>query len=168
MFDVNTKLDPDFSAGGGAGPAAAVSEIQGVARSRLLTVSPSAHLMEVAALLSNAQISVVVVCNAEGQVLGTITETMLVRQLGLGQADFFETRAAAVMTPNVAVCAPTDSLVKVLSTMHLQGWIHVVMADASNKAVGVVNVRDGLRALLNAGTHEQALLRNYVMGVGYQ
>jgi hypothetical protein len=31
-----------------------------------------------------------------------------------------------------------------------------------------VNARDGLRALLAAGNHEEALLRDYVMGIGYQ
>ncbi|MEY4909058.1 MAG: hypothetical protein RL260_2776 [Pseudomonadota bacterium] len=48
-------------------------------------------LVEVAALLSSAQISVVVVCDAAGAPLGVITETVLVRRLGLGlgQADFF-------------------------------------------------------------------------------
>jgi hypothetical protein len=31
-----------------------------------------------------------------------------------------------------------------------------------------LNARDGLRALLAAGNHEETLLRNYVMGIGYQ
>jgi hypothetical protein len=34
--------------------------------------------------------------------------------------------------------------------------------------LGVVNARDGLRALLAAGNHEEALLRNYVMSIAYQ
>jgi len=75
-----------------------VSGIEAVARSRLLSVAADAPLVEVAALLSSAQISVVVVC----------------------------------------------------------------------KLLGVVNARDGLRALLAAGNHEETLLRNYVMGIGYQ
>ena len=48
------------------------------------------------------------------------------------------------------------------------GLIHVPVVDADNKPTGVVNARDGLRALLAAGNQEEALLRNYVMGVGYQ
>ena len=38
----------------------------------------------------------------------------------------------------------------------------------AGQLLGVVNARDGLRALLAAGNHEEALLRNYVMGIGYQ
>lgn len=50
-----------------------VEGIAAIARSRLLTVSTSAMLVEVAAMLSSAQISVVVVCDAAGAPLGTIT-----------------------------------------------------------------------------------------------
>lgn len=49
-----------------------------------------------AALLPGAQISVLVVCDAAGLPMGTITETLIVRRLCLGQADFFTTHAADV------------------------------------------------------------------------
>ena len=145
-----------------------VSDMEAVARSRRLTVAADALLVEAAALLSSAQISVVVVCDAAGSPLGTITETVLVRRLGLGQADFFSTRAAAVMDQEFTVCAPDDRLSDVLAMMHSRGLIQVLLVDADNQLLGVVNARDGLRALLAAGNYEEALLRNYVMGIGYQ
>ncbi len=145
-----------------------VAGVQGLARSRLLTVAVDALLVDVAALLSSAQISVVVVCNAAGAAVGVVTETILVRRLGLGQADFFVTRAGDVMTPEFTACAPEDLLSEVLAMMHARGLIHVVVLGAEMQPLGVLNARDGLRALLAAGNHEEALLRNYVMGIGYQ
>jgi len=145
-----------------------VSSIEAVARSRLLTVSPDSQLVEVAALLSGAQISTVVVCDAGGTPLGTITETNLIKHLGLGQADFFTTRAGEVMARGFTACAPEDLLSDVLSMMHVRGLIHVLLVRSDGKLLGVVNSRDGLRALLAAGNHEEALLRDYVMGIGYQ
>ncbi len=71
-----------------------VSGIEAIARSRLLTVAAYVLLVKVAALLSSAQISVVIVCDAAGAALGIVTETTLVRSLGLGQADFFTTAPA--------------------------------------------------------------------------
>lgn len=147
---------------------AQVCSIEAVTRSRLLTVGADALLVQVAALLSGAQISVVVVCDAAGTPLGIITETVLVRRLGLGQADFFTTCAADVMTRDFAACGPEEVLSDVLATMHARGIIHVLVVDGSGKAIGVINARDGLRALLAAGNHEETLLRNYVMGLGYQ
>ena len=145
-----------------------VSDMEAVARSRLLKVSPNSSLIEVAALLSSAQISVVVVADAAGAALGTITETDLVRQLGLGQADFFATRAGDVMSRVFVACAPGDLLSDVLATMHERGLIHVLLVGSNHQLLGIVNARDGLRALLAAGNHQESLLRNYVMGIGYQ
>ena len=145
---------------------ALVRGIEAVTRSRLLTVGVDALLVEVAALLSAAQISVVVVCDAAGAPMGIITETLLVRRLGFGQADFFSTRAAEVMTREFTACGPDDLLSDVLAMMHTRGLIHVLVVDAGLPQ-GVLHARDGLRALLAAGTYEETLLRNDVMGVGY-
>jgi CBS domain-containing protein len=145
-----------------------VSAVEAVARSRLRIVGADALLVEVAALLSSPQISVVLVCGEAGEALGIITETVLVRRLGLGQAGFFTSRAAEVMTPDFTVCAPEDALSDVLAQMHSRGLIHVLLVGVGSTPLGVVTARDGLRALLAAGNHEEALLRNYVMGIGYQ
>lgn len=145
-----------------------VSGVEAIARSRLLTVAADALLVDVAALLSSAQISVVVVCDAAGAAVGVITETILVRRLGLKQADFFTTRAGDVMTPEFTACAPEDLLSDMLAMMHTRGLIHVLLLGDDKRPLGVLNARDGLRALLAAGNHEEALLRNYVMGIGYQ
>lgn len=142
--------------------------MEAVARSRLLRVGTDAPLAEVAALLSASQISLVVVCDASDRVVGVITETVLVRQLGFGRADVFTTRAGEVMNRDFTACQAPDSLPEVLTMMHTRGLIHVLIVEAGNRPVGVLNARDGLRALLAAGSYEEALLRNYVMGVGYQ
>lgn len=145
-----------------------VSSIEEVTRSRLVTVGADALLTEVAALLSSTQISLVVVCDGLGVAAGVITETILVRHLGYGKADVFTTRAGDVMVREFTVCQPTDFLPDVLAKMHERGLIHVPVVDDNNRPIGVVNARDGLRALLAQGNFEEALLRNYVMGIGYQ
>lgn len=145
-----------------------VGSMEAVARSRLHTVSVTSVLAEVAELLSSAQISVVVVCNGAGAPLGTLTETVLIQRLGWGLSDFFTTLAGDVMTREFVVCAPEDLLSDVMTMMHQRGLIHVLLVNAQGTLLGVVNARDGLRVLLAAGNHQEALLRNYVMGVGYQ
>jgi CBS domain-containing protein len=149
-------------------PAALISSVMDVARSRLLKVGVDTLLAEVATLLSSSQISLVVVCDASGSVVGVITETVLVRQLGFGRADVFSTRAGEVMNRDFTACEASDSLSDVLAKMHARGLIHVLIVEGGHTPVGVLNARDGLRALLAAGNHEEELLRNYVMGVGYQ
>ena len=118
-------------------------------------------------LMQSRSVSSVLVTDG-GSLLGIITETLLVRRLGLGQADFFSTHAGDVMTQEFTSCAPDELLSEVLAMMHARGLIHVLLMSADNKPMGVLNARDGLRALLAAGNHEETLLRNYVMGIGYQ
>jgi CBS domain-containing protein len=72
------------------------------------------------------------------------------------------------MTQDFTACTAEEVLSDVLAMMHNRWLIHVLLVDADNKPVGIVNARDGLRALLAAGNHEEELLRNYVMGIGYQ
>jgi hypothetical protein len=45
---------------------------------------------------------------------------------------------------------------------------NALLVNAVNKPIRVLNPRDGQRALLAAGNHAEALLRKYVMGIGYQ
>ena len=145
-----------------------VRGIEAIARSRLHSVAADAPLVDVAALLSSAQFSVVVVRDAAGAALGTITATVLVRRIGLGKADFFAASAGEVMTRGFATCGPEDLLSEVLATMHERGIVDVLLVDQCNELLGVVPARDGLRALLAAGNHEEKLLRNDVMGLEYQ
>lgn len=125
---------------------ARVNSMAAMTHSRLLTVGIDSLLVEVAALLSNAKISLVVVCDAAGLPVGTIAETVLIRHLGLGQADFFSTNAGDVATREIVSCSPDDALVDVLSMMHTRGFIHVLVVDPSNEPIGVLNARNGLRA----------------------
>jgi CBS domain-containing protein len=108
------------------------------------------------------------VCDADGVAQGAITETMLVRHLGLGEADFYSSCAGDVMTQEFTTCELHELLSDVLAMMHVRGLIHVLLIGPDKQPLGVLNSRDGLRALLAAGNHEEALLRNYVMGIGYQ
>ncbi len=72
------------------------------------------------------------------------------------------------MTRDVAYCRQADYLPDVLSMMHTRGLVHIPVIDECCRPVGVVNARDGLRALMAEEKYEASLLRDYVMGVGYR
>lgn len=145
-----------------------VSSIQIVSGARLLTVGFDVNLADVAALMSGAQLSLVLVCDVAGSVAGVISDTMLIHRLGLGSPCILGERAANIMAREFKACCQTDSLVEVLAAMHSRGLIHVPILDTDNRPRGVVYARDGLRALLAAGNAEEAQLIDYVMGIGYR
>jgi CBS domain-containing protein len=109
-----------------------------------------------------------VVCGDDGAAVGVITDTLVVRQFGQRQAGAVTARADAVMAQDFVACHPAEPLADVLALMHRRGLLHMPVIDDNHRPIGVINARDGLRALLAAGNHEEALLRDYVMGIGYQ
>ena len=145
-----------------------VSSISLLSHSRLQTISPQASLVDAAILLSRTQISLVVVCVAEGSMVGVITKTDIVCRIGQCREDAWTTPVADMMSREVTSCRPSDSLPELLSTMHRCGLVHVPVVDENRKPLGVVNARDALRALLAEEEYEESLLRDYVMGVGYR
>ena len=145
-----------------------VSSIEGATRSRLAVVGDDTLLLEVARLLSDTQISLVVVCDAAGVMVGVITKTNIVRQIAHCQGAACTSTAAEIMTRDVTFCTATDCLPDVLSMMQARGFVHVPVVDAQHKPSGVLNARDALRELWAEGQYEEALLRDYVMGVGYR
>ena len=144
-----------------------VASLGATARSRLATVPRQALLLEAAQCLSETHIGLVVVCAADGGMCGVIGKSDIVRQIGHCAGSACHTLASDLMTKDVLSCQPTDLLSDVLALMHKHGLVHVPVLDSGRCPVGVVNARDALRALVAQGQNEQALLFDYVMGVGY-
>ena len=145
-----------------------VKRIEALTRSRLATVSADALLVDAARLLSDTHISLVIVCDPAGLMVGVITKTNIVQQVGRSCEIIGAARAAEVMTRVVTSCRPTDSLLDVMTMMEKRGFAHIPVVGASLKPIGVVNAGDALRALIADEKYEAKLLRDYVMGVGYQ
>ena len=145
-----------------------VSSIAAAASSRLLTVRSDAPLRDVAQLLSSTQISLVVVCDQEETMIGVVTKSDIVRQIGHCTGRTCTNTADSIMTRDVISCRTSDFLPDVLSMMQARGLVHIPVIDSEGKPSGVVNARDALRELMLEGQYEEALLRDYVMGVGYR
>ena len=143
-----------------------VERILPVALRLLVTIQSDAALVDVAKLLSNTHISLVVVCGADGAMVGVITKTDVVRQVS-GQEALNTITAASVMVRDVTYCRPGDTLHDALSIMKERGFVHIPIIDQESKAVGVLNARDALQALLTEAEHDESFLRDYIMGAGY-
>jgi CBS domain-containing protein len=144
-----------------------VEKIIPVARERLVTVRDDALLTEAARFLDGRHINLVVVCDRGDAMVGVITRTDVIRQMGLCQGCGCTAAAATVMTKDVIYCRPGDSLEDVWSIMKERKLLHVPVVDDDLRPLGVINARDALLVLLEGSEHEETLLRDYVMGIGY-
>lgn len=145
---------------------ALIESLLPLAREKLFTIPDSAPLMNAAKLLRPGT-DIVVVCNLAGQVAGVITKSDVVAQIGHCHGASCLMMASAVMTHEVVVCCPTDWLSDAWSAMKRHRLKNMPIVDYDRRPLGVLNARDALQALLIEAEDEEALLKDYVMSVGY-
>jgi CBS domain-containing protein len=142
-----------------------VERILSIALQRLITIRDDALLADAAKLLSSTHKALLVVCNPDGVMVGVISKTDVVRQIGQGVSCTMS--VAAVMTRDVTYCRPNDVLKDVLSIMKERGFVHVPIVNQESKPVGVINARDALQVLLEEVEYDGSFIRDYIMGTGY-
>jgi CBS domain-containing protein len=145
-----------------------VERILPVACERLVTIRDNALLMEAATLLGDRHTNLIVVCNDGGAMVGVVTKTDIVRRISHCHGSGCTTAVATVMTQDVTHCRPDDLLQDIWSIMKERSLLHIPIVGQDFKPLGVINARDVLFALLGEVEHEESLLRDYVMGIGYR
>lgn len=144
-----------------------VSTLLSKARARLATILDNAPLVE-AAKRFRVGADMIVVCDSAGVLVGVITKMDVVRQISHCQGASCTAPISLVMTREVVQCHPEDRLHEVWTTMKQHQLKNVPVVDATSKPMGVLNARDALAVLLVEVENEEALLRDYIMGVGYR
>jgi CBS domain-containing protein len=145
-----------------------VADIEDITRRRLVTAAVDALLTDLAKLLSDSPVSLVVVCTREHKMAGIVTKTDIVRNIAQRPGAVGWLRAADAMTQAVIHCRPTDRLEEALQVMREHSLVHLPIVDGEARPVGVMEARDALRALMGHASEELALMRDYIMGVGYR
>ena len=133
---------------------------------RLAVISMDATLKAAAAALSKPHVGLVIVCDGNGAVAGVISKSDLIRHLAFeGAADAsVDTR----MSRDVICCRPEDDLLdtwKIMSARRLQ---NIPVLNDGSEPLGILDVRDALKALFEQEEYEEHLMSNYIAGVGYQ
>ena len=137
------------------------------ARERLVTIADDVPLIEAAKLLQTGT-DLVIVCSSAGVLTGVITKTDVVAQISQCQGTSCITPAALVMSRDVVLCESKDFLHDVWARMKTRGLKNVPVVDDAFRPIGLLQARDILQVLLSESESEDAMLRDYVMGVGYR
>ena len=138
------------------------------ARERLATISGAAPVKDAAALMAKPHTDLVVVCGEDGGMVGVVTKTDIVGQITRCIGGGCTARVDAIMTQDAVFCRPDEPLQGIWSVMKARGLQRIPVLDGNRKPVGIVYARDALQCLLGEVENDEALLRDYVMDVGYQ
>jgi CBS domain-containing protein len=144
-----------------------VQHILDAARRRLVVLSQEASASDAAGILTNPTTPLVVVCDSVGIALGVISRTDIIKAIA-ARIDVFNTSAGALMTQSIFSCHIDQTLQRVWEIMNARSLKSAPILDAHGRPQGVVHARDLVHALLDEITAEEELLRDYVLGIGYQ
>jgi CBS domain-containing protein len=145
-----------------------VQHILDGAQKRLAVLNREAPVFDVAEILANPETPLVVVCDDEGIAVGVITRADIVRVLARAKTEVCRMSASEIMTPTILSCHVDHPLQRVWAILNNRSLRCAPILDDNGRPRGVVHARDVARALLQEVTQEEELLRDYVLGVGYQ
>ena len=145
-----------------------VKHILEAARKRLAVLNREASLFDAARILADRDTPLVVVCESDGTAVGVISTSHVVNALATAGADALGFNAGAIMTKPLLSCHVEETLQQIWAVMNSRTLPCCPLLDNDGRAQGVVHARDVAIALLDEVNYEELLLRNYVMGVGYQ
>jgi len=145
-----------------------VKHILEAARKRLAVLSREASLFDAARILANRDTPLVVVCDSDGTAVGVISSSHVVKVLATAGVDALGFNAGEIMTKPLLSCHVDETLQQVWAVMNSRTLPCAPILDDVGRAQGVLHARDVAIALLDEVNYEELLLRDYVMGVGYQ
>ena len=132
---------------------------------RLVTNRPEDTLEAAAQLLTQNNIGALPVRNAQGELVGMISERDIVRRVAEMGAKALLLRVGDAMTRDVSTCTPADSVKSVMDTMRRRHIRHVPVVD-NGTLVGIISQRDVLHSLLEQTQLEINVLRDVLIAKG--
>jgi CBS domain-containing protein len=145
-----------------------IQQVLDDARRRLAILAPEALISDAAVMLVDTTTPIAVICDKEGVAVGVVSRTDLIKVLARKSADAAVMNVGSVMTNPFFSCHVNQTLQGVWEGMNERSLRCAPVLDDSRRPQGVVHARDLARALLEEVTSEELMLRDYVLGIGYQ
>ncbi|HZA03027.1 MAG TPA: CBS domain-containing protein [Propionibacteriaceae bacterium] len=129
----------------------------------VITVRPSATVLEVVGLLEEYNLGAVVVSVDGREVSGIVTERDIVRRL-LDGTDFLSGPVSEIMTTDVQTCTAQDSVQSLMTIMTEQRIRHLPVVDDHGRMTGIVSIGDAVKSHITQIEFERDQLQGYVSG----
>jgi CBS domain-containing protein len=144
-----------------------VEEMLENGRTTLVTIGCGQPLIEAAEQLG-AGTDILAVVGPARTLLGIVTKTDLVRQMAVCDGTGCRRAVSTVATTAVTSCIASDPLQDVADRMKRHHLKNIPVIDSEGRPIGMLTARLVLRVLLGDAEYEEALLVNYVKGIGYR
>jgi CBS domain-containing protein len=143
-----------------------IEQLTSTTSARLMTVRVDATLQTAALSFSKPGVGLVVVCHGNGEATGVLSKSDLVRHLADPYPE--QRTVAALMSRHIISCHPDDDVHSVWQIMTAQALQNMPVLGDGRRPLGILDIRDAMRALFEQEEFQERLLANYIAGIGYQ
>ncbi len=126
----------------------------------VISVTPQARVTEIAATIASRRIGAVVVLD-ETQLAGIVSERDVVKAIAAHGGAALELTARDIMTSKVVTATPQTSVQEAMTLMD-DGYFRHLPVIADGDLVGIISVRDVVRARIRHQEAEVDSLTDYV------
>ncbi len=140
-----------------------VSDILKTKGADVVATRPEETIAATARLLATHRIGAVLVKDAEGGIIGIISERDIVVMVASDGAAALDCKVEDCMTRDVISCVPGDTISAVMAQMTAQRIRHLPVLDDGALA-GMISIGDVVKCRLEETQHEVDALRDYVLG----
>jgi CBS domain-containing protein len=127
------------------------------------TVSTQPHrtLAETASLLSEKGIGAVIVCGADGQILGILSERDIIKAVASRGAEALNDAVSRHMTSKVVTCTPNSRIHDIMERMTAGKFRHMPVAEGG-RLTGIISIGDVVKHRLAEMEQERQALESYI------
>jgi len=129
--------------------------------SEVITIAPSATVQEIAALISSRRIGAVVVMSDDKRLAGIVSERDVVKAIATKGEAALRLTAADIMTAEVVTATPRTTVDQAMEMMDAGYFRHLPVLD-EGRMIGIISVRDAVRAHIQTQAEEVNSLMDYV------
>lgn len=127
----------------------------------VVTTQPYRTLAEAAALLTERKIGAAVVVDAQGRVLGMLSERDILRAVGNGGATALRDAVSKHMTAEVLTTHENETVDGTMEKMTNRRCRHLPVVE-DGKLAGIVSIGDVVKHRLEELEHEHQAMREYI------
>ena len=131
---------------------------------RVITIAPEETVRQAVALLVTHRIGAVVIADAEGQLVGILSERDVMRAAADDEG-VFGRPVGDIMTREVIVGMPQDDVLAVAHTMLEKRFRHLPIVD-EGRLIGIISIGDVLKTQRDAYQGEIDTLETRIIAAG--
>lgn len=131
----------------------------------IITIKPQASILDAVKVLCENKIGSLIVQNNEGESIGIITERDVLQEIYSQQGNIIDSTVDQVMTKNMLVAEPDDTVDYMMSVMTQNRIRHLPVMNG-DKTVGMISVGDLVKAQLANTEDENVHLKNFIQQSG--